>query len=62
MELEKAKQILNTSNDLNLTDKEITQLIYFLEVIAQIAINNVLKERKNEQRTTLCSRIHRRAS
>ena len=48
MELEKAKQILNTSNDLNLTDKEITQLIYFFEVIAQITINNVLKERKNE--------------
>ncbi len=48
MELEKAKQILNTSNDLNLMDKEITQLIYFFEVIAQITINNVLKERKNE--------------
>lgn len=48
MELEKAKQILNAQNSKQYTDEEIIQMVEFLTILANVSINNLLKNNKDE--------------
>ncbi|MDI1316442.1 hypothetical protein [Flavobacterium sp.] len=43
MEFEKAKQILNEQKEIEYTDEEIMQMLDFLDVLAILSINNLLK-------------------
>jgi hypothetical protein len=43
MEFKMAKQILNKNRDKELTDEEIIEILKFIEVLAEISVNNFLK-------------------
>lgn len=43
MELKKAKQILNNNRDKKLTDEQVIEILKFVELLADISVNNFLK-------------------
>lgn len=43
MELKKAKQILNKNRDKKLTDEQVIEILKFIELLADISVNNFLK-------------------
>lgn len=43
MELKKAKQILNENRDKKLIDEQIIEILKFVELLADISVNNFLK-------------------
>lgn len=47
MELEKAKQILKEAKAKQYTDDEIKEILNFLNVLAKISIDNLLKTNKD---------------
>ena len=47
MELKKAKQILNKDRDKKFTDEEIIEIIKFIDVLANVSVNNLLKSKNN---------------
>lgn len=48
MELEKAKQILNGKTNEKYNEKELIQILEFINVIAVISINNQMKKKQKE--------------
>jgi hypothetical protein len=46
MELKKAKQILNKNRDKKLTDEQVIEILKFVELLADISVNNFLKSMK----------------
>jgi len=45
MEIQKAKQILNEQKNIEYTDEEIKQILEFLNVLAAVAIDNLLRKK-----------------
>lgn len=43
MEFKKAKQILNKSRDKKLTDEQVIEILKFIELLANMSVNNFLK-------------------
>jgi hypothetical protein len=43
MELNKVKQILNKNREKKLTDEEVIEIMKFVELLADISVNNFLK-------------------
>jgi hypothetical protein len=54
MEFKKVKQILNKSRDKKLTDEQVIEILKFIELLADISVNNFLKSinetNKNKQK------------
>jgi hypothetical protein len=54
MEFKKAKQILNKSRYKKLTDEQVIEILKFIELLADISVNNFLKSinetNKNKQK------------
>lgn len=48
MEFEKAKQLLNCEKEEKYTDDEIKQILEFLNVLAKVSIDNLLKKINDE--------------
>jgi len=48
MEFQKAKQILNGKNNEKYNEKDVIQILEFINTIASIAINNQLKKKQQE--------------
>lgn len=54
MEFEKAKQILNATKEKKYTDEQVNETIKLLAVLAEVFVNNWLKEKSNEKCNNLC--------
>lgn len=54
MELEKAKQILNTQKEEKYSDDEVKETLKLLSVLADVLVNNWLKEKRNEKCHNIC--------
>lgn len=54
MELEKAKQILNTQKEEKYSDDEVKETLKLLSVLADVLVNNWLKEKRNEKSHNIC--------
>jgi len=49
LDFKKAKQILNKDRDKKFTDEEIIEIIKFIEVLANVSVNNLLKSKNNKK-------------
>ena len=49
MEFEKAKQILNKDREKKFTDKEISEILKLLTVLAEVVVKNILKESREKK-------------
>ena len=45
LEFKKAKQILNKNRDKKLTDEQIIEVLKFIELLANISVNNFLRSK-----------------
>ena len=54
MEFERAKEILNQDRENKYTDEEISEILNFLTILAEVAVKNILREsREKKTQTTI---------
>lgn len=49
MEFERAKEILNQDRENKYTDEEISEILNFLTILAEVAVKNILRESREKK-------------
>ena len=49
MEFERAKEILNQDRENKYTDEEISEILNFLTILAEVAVKNILRESRKKK-------------